>query len=84
MFGFFKLSISDKAMSKTMYALLITKGKLVNSNNLGLERFTRRQNSGNMVDVVVELKEGQIELFEELAGVKLKTSKEFQGEMILN
>lgn len=81
MYGFFKLSISDKSMSKVMYALLMTKGRLVNSHHLGLEKYTRSQNARHCVDVVVELKEEEIERFEKLSEIKLKTSKEFQGEM---
>jgi hypothetical protein len=84
MYGFFKLSISDKKMAKVMYAILRTKSKLVNSHSLGIARYTRKQSSGFIVDVVVEVDEEKINLFEELAEVKLKTSKEFQGEMTVN
>ena len=84
MYGYLKLRISDKKMSKLMYAILITKSKLVNCHHLGLGQYTRKQNSGHYVDLVVELKEDQVQNFEKLAEVKLKTSKEFQGEMVVN
>ena len=82
--GFCKLPISDKKMAKVMYAILRTQSKLVNSHSLGITRYTRKQSTGFIVDVVVEVDEDKIKLFEELAEVKLKTSKEFQGEMQVN
>jgi hypothetical protein len=84
MYGYLKIGISDKKMAKLMYAILITKSKLVNCHHLGLEKYTRKQNSGNGVDLVIELKADQVQKFEELAEVKLKTSEEFQGKMVLN
>jgi hypothetical protein len=34
-----------------------------------------------MVDVVVDVKEDKIKEFEELSGVKLQTSEQFQGKI---
>jgi len=83
-YRFLKLPINDKKMSKFLYALFMVKGKIISIHHLGLEKYDRKQNSGNMVDVVIEIKELKIETFEELADVKLKTSDEFQGKMKLN
>jgi hypothetical protein len=82
--GFFKLPISDKKMAKVMYAILRTQSKLVNSFSHSINDYTRKQSSGFLVDVVVEVEEDKVKLFEELAEVKLQTSKEFQGEMQIN
>ena len=84
MYGYLKIEISDKKMAKLMYAILITKSKLVNCHHLGLEKYTRKQNSRNCVDLVIEVKEDQAQNFEELSGVKLKTKQQFQGKMVLN
>lgn len=84
MYGFFKLPISDKKMSKTMYALLKTQSKLVNSYSHSINQYDRKQSSGFLVDVVVEVDKHKIKQFEELAEVKLKTSDEFQGRMSVN
>jgi len=84
MYGYFKLPISDKKMSKVMYALLRTGSKLVNSYNHSIKEYSRRQMSGCLVDVVIEIDEVKIKLFEELAEVTLKTSEEFQGRMGIN
>jgi len=84
MYGYLKISISDKKMAKLMYAILITNSKLVNSHHLGLEKYTREQNSRSNVSIVVEVSPDQVVKFEELAEVKLKTSEEFQGKLVLN
>jgi hypothetical protein len=84
MLGFFKLAISDKKMSKVMYALFKTQSKLVNSYSHSIYEYDRKQSSGFLVDVVVEVEEDKIKLFEELAEVKLQTSQEFQGKIKLN
>ena len=81
---FIKLPISDKKMSKFLYALFMVKGEITSTQHLGLEKYTRKQNSGHMVNVVVKLDESKIETFEELAEVKLMTSDEFQGVMRVN
>ena len=83
-YRFTKISVSDKKMSNMLYAIFITKSKLHSYNHLGLEQYTRKQNSGNMVDVVIGIKEDKIAEFEELAGVTLLTSHDFQGTMKLN
>jgi hypothetical protein len=83
-YRFVKIPISDKKMSKFLYALFMVKGEITTTHHLGLEKYTRKQNSGNMVNVVVKLEETKIETFEELAEVKLKTSEEFQGVMRIN
>ena len=82
--GFFKMPISDKKMSIVMYAIIRTKSKLVNSHSHSIHQYTRKQSSGFIVDMVIEINDGEVPLFEELTGIKLKTSKEFQGEMTLN
>lgn len=85
MYGYFKTTISDKKMAKVMYALLKTRSKLVNSFGTGLlDNYCRRQCSGFSVDVVVEVDDHKVALFENLAGVKLKTSEGFQGIMMPN
>jgi hypothetical protein len=62
----------------------MTDSKLESYNHLGLEKYTRKQNSGNMVSVVILIDENKITTFEELAGVTLQTSDDFQGKMTLN
>lgn len=79
-----KISVSDKKMSNFLYAIFMTGSKLESYNHLNLERFTRKQNSGNMVSVVILIDEDKITTFEELAGVTLQTSDNFQGRMTLN
>ncbi len=79
-----KISVSDKKMSNFLYAIFMTGSKLESYNHLNLERFTRKQNSGNMVSVVILIDEDKITTFEELAGVTLQTSDDFQGRMTLN
>lgn len=76
-----KISISEKSMSRFMYALLMTSSKLVNSHHLSLEKFSRKKNSGNLVDVVIEINSDKIYMFEKLAEIKLKDSIQFQGKM---
>jgi hypothetical protein len=83
-YRFTKISVSDKKMSNFLYAIFITKSELHSFSHLGLEKYTRKQNSGNMVDVVIGIMEDKISEFEELADVKLQTSKNFQGEMRIN
>lgn len=83
-YRFTKISISDKKMSNFLYAILITKSKLHSHHHLGLEQYTRKQNSGSMVNVVILIDENKITTFEELAGVTLQTSDDFQGTMKLN
>lgn len=67
-----------------MYALLRTRSRLVNSYSRSIDQYDRKQSSGFLVDVVVEVDEHKIKEFEELAEVKLQTSEEFQGKMTLN
>ncbi len=83
-YRYVKIPISDKKMSKFLYALFIVRGQINSIDHLGLEKYDRKQNSGNMVDVVIGIKESKISEFETLAEVKLKTSHEFQGTMTLN
>lgn len=78
------IPISDKKMSKFLYAIFMVKGEISLIDHLGLERYDRKQNSGNMVSVVIKLKESKVTVFEELAEVKLQTSDEFQGRMTIN
>jgi len=84
MYRFFKLPISNKRMSDVMYALLITNSKMVNSYSSSINKYTRKQSAGFLVGVVIEIDELKIKLFEELTDIKLMTSKEFQGEMVIN
>ena len=83
-YRFTKISVSDKKMSNLLYAIFMTNAKLHSYHHLGLEKYTRKQNSGNMVSVVILIDEDKITKFEELAGVTLQTSDDFQGRMILN
>lgn len=83
-YRFTKISVSDKKMSNFLYAIFMTKAKLQSYHYLGLENYTRSQNSGNIINVVIGIEEDNISKFEELAGVTLKTSEEFQGKMKLN
>ena len=84
MYGFFKLPISEKKMAKVMYALLRTRSKLVNSHSDSIGQYNRKQSSGFLVDIVVEVDDAKIGEFEELAEVKLRTSQEFQGQIVVN
>lgn len=84
MFRYFKMPITDKKMAKVMYAILRTKSKLVLSYCPSIDKYTRKQSSGFNVDVVVDIEEQSLQIFEELAEVKLQTSEEFQGKMLLN
>ena len=81
---FTKISISDKKMSNFLYAIFMTDADLKSYSHLGLEKYTRKENSGNMVTVVVLIDENKITTFEELAGVKLQYPNDFQGRMKLN
>lgn len=83
-FKYTKIAIGDRSLSDFMYALIITKSKLVNSFGVGIYEYNRKQNSRNMVDVVIEIESYNIKKFEELAKVVLKTSKEHQGVMSVN
>jgi len=83
-YQFTKLSISDKKLSNFLYAIFMTKAELHSYHHLNLERFNRKQNSGHMVNVIIKISEDKVEEFEQLSGVKLQTSKDFQGEMRLN
>lgn len=83
-YQFTKISISDKKMSNFLYAIFMTDSKLQSYHRLGLEQYTRKQNSGNMVNVVILIDEDKITTFEELAGVKLQYPNDFQGKMVVN
>lgn len=83
-YRFTKISVSDKKMSNFLYAIFMTKATLHSYHHLSLEKYTRKQNSGNMVDVVIGIEEDKVSQFEELADVTLKTSHDFQGTMKLN
>lgn len=81
---FTRISVSDKKMSNFLYAIFMTDADLKSYSHLGLEKYTRKENSGNMVNVVILIDENKITTFEDLAGVKLQTSDDFQGKMIVN
>jgi hypothetical protein len=83
-YRFTKISISDKKMSNFLYAIFMTKAQLHSYHHLGLEKYTRKQNSGNIINVVIAIEENKIAEFEELSGLTLQTSDEFQGRMTLN
>jgi hypothetical protein len=83
-YRFTKISVSDKKMSNMLYAIFMTQSVLHSYHHLGLEKYTRKQNSGNMVSVVIGIDENKIPEFEKLAEVKLETSHDFQGTMGLN
>ncbi len=81
---FTRISVSDKKMSNFLYAIFMTGAELKSYNHLNLERYTRKENSGNMIDVVILIDKDKITTFEELAGVKLQYPNDFQGRMKLN
>ena len=83
-YRFTKISISEKKMSNFLYAIFMTNATLQSYHHLGLEQYTRKQNSGSIVNVVILIDENKITTFEELAGVTVQTSDEFQGTMKLN
>ena len=83
-YRFTKISISDKKMSNFLYAIFITNAKLQSYHHLKLEKYTRKQNSGHNVNVVIGIEEDKIPQFEDLAGVTLQTSDDFQGKMKIN
>ena len=83
-YRFTKISISDKKMGNFLYAIFMTGAELKTYSHLGLEKYTRKQNSGKMVNVVILIDENKITTFEELSGVTLQTSDDFQGRMKLN
>jgi len=83
-YRFTKISISEKKMSNFLYAIFMTNATLQSYHHLGLEQYTRKQNSGNMVNVVILIDENKITTFEELSGVTLQTSDDFQGRLTLN
>ena len=84
MIRFFKISISNKQLSEVMYALLKTQSKLVNSFSHSINQYTRKQSSGFIIDVVIDIDENKIEEFEELTNIKLQTSEQLQGKLTLN
>ena len=83
-FGFFKMKISNQEMAKVMYALLSTRSKLVSSSSEELRKYDRKQTTRFSVNVVVEIHPQDRPLFEELAGVQLLSSNEFQGDIRVN
>ena len=83
-YRYVKIPVSDKKMSNFLYAIFMTESKLHSYHHFGLQEYTRKQNSGNMVTVVVLIDEDKITTFEELAGVTLQTPDDFQGTMTLN
>ena len=83
-YRFTKISVSDKKMSNFLYAIFMTNSKLHSHHHLGLEKYTRKQNSGSMINVVILIDENKITTFEELADVSLHTSHEFQGTLTVN
>lgn len=83
-YRFFKLAIADKRMAKVMYAILKTRSKIIDSYNHSLYQYNRKQATGFIVDIVIEINEDKIDEFEDLTGITLQTSQEFQGKLILN
>ena len=81
---YFKCPISDKKMSNVLYAIFFTQSKLLLSNNHSIRSYNRKQNSSNLVDVVIEIDSDRIIEFEELTDLKLKKSDDFQGKMSVN
>lgn len=76
-----KFSCSKGVMSDVMYAVLMTRSKIHSVWHLGLERFERKSNSRNNVDVMVDVPEGKEGLFTGLSGVILMVPKDYQGEI---
>jgi hypothetical protein len=77
-FRVFKMSISKENMSNVFYAIIITKAKLKTAFHLGLEKYTRRQNAGNIVDIVIEIEKEKLQKFECLSRYKPKELDVFQ------
>ena len=78
-----KFSCSAGNMSDVMYAILMTRSKIHSVWHLGLEKYDRRVNSRNMVDVMVDIPEGKEGMFTDIAKVLLVVPKDYQGEMII-
>jgi len=81
---YFKCAISDKKMSNVLYAIFFTQSKLLSSHNHSIRSYNRKQNSTNLVDVVIEIDSDRVIEFEELADLKLKNSEQFQGKLNIN
>jgi hypothetical protein len=69
----FMTSVSDKNMSKVLYAIFYTNASIIYSFNSSLRQYDRKQSSGFSVEVAIKIYEGRVAEFEELAGVKLYT-----------
>jgi hypothetical protein len=79
-----KINCSKDQMADVMYAVIITKSKILSIGHLGLEKYNRRQNAFNGADLSICIPHGKEGLFTELAKVLLVTIKDFQGELRLN
>lgn len=67
-----KIKVSEKQMSDFLYWYMICKCKGLKTFNIGLNNYTRKQNSGNYFDVMFEIDEETIPVFESSVEVKLK------------
>jgi hypothetical protein len=67
-----------------MYALMYTQAKLLHSSSLGLQEYTRKQVSGFVVNIIIELEKEKWPLFKELTSFELQTDEEFKGTLKLN
>lgn len=83
-FGFTNIKLSKDKMADILYALIMVKGRLHSSIGSHLDRYNRSQNCTHQVPCVFEMPLKKVERFEELTGLKLNASKEFQGTLTLN
>lgn len=66
-----KLKITDKAMSAFMYAVIRCGCKVKQTYSHSVKMYNRKQSSGFLVEVLIEINPIMIDLFNELSGVKL-------------
>lgn len=81
---YFKCTISDSQMSKTLYAIFYTESKLLISHNHSIRKYNRKQSGGFTVDVTIEIDSDRVIEFETLTGFTLHDSNDFQGRMNVN
>jgi hypothetical protein len=79
-----EITISEKNLSKFMYAVLVTGAQITSSFGLGLDKYTRKQNAGNQVTVMLKIDRSKIENFQELSGFIIKRPEVVQGSMVIN
>ncbi len=75
----FSSNISDKKMSRIMFAVIATHSKVIDTFTFERNK-SRMDQSGNFVEYLVSVPVSQISRFEELAEIKLQE----QPRMVLN